>query len=284
MRGIRNCLVDIVIYPFTAPPVQEIGRTMTPLQIGNQPSVQLSSRTSRQAPEPHNQHHHPSVQTIVLFFSLDMTGPLDREAILQGMADAIPTHPPGDSSSDVSSSYEALALLIHTYMTALKFRLLGFDEDKRNGAYAPYHTALTTAIYEAPFYNFLILTNPHLPEDECASLAPRLPPSWNASFGSHSFVYAHKQSAMTFVVKVDRLGSKIEVRGLAVGDERIFRFERNVRDVVRSAGLPIRITLTEDGREDRGDLKEKLKKVFVSEEAVDGEFSLLSSLSVLLWV
>ncbi|KAL2108937.1 hypothetical protein VUR80DRAFT_3167 [Thermomyces stellatus] len=166
-----------------------------------------------------------------------MSGPLTIDAILQGMADAIPTHPKGDQGSDLSSSYEVLALLIHAYMTALKFRLLGFDEDKRI-------------------------------EDECASLAPRLPPAWNASFGSHSFVYAHKQSAMTFVVKVDRLGSKVEVRGLAVGDDKIYRFERNVRDVVRSAGLPLRISLTEAGEEDRSDLVGKLRGLFVSEQAI----------------
>jgi hypothetical protein len=62
-----------------------------------------------------------------------MAESLRKEAILQGMADAIPTHPQGDSSSDLSSSYEVLALLIHSYMTALKFRLLGFNEDKKIG-------------------------------------------------------------------------------------------------------------------------------------------------------
>jgi hypothetical protein len=62
-----------------------------------------------------------------------MANPLSREAILQQMAEAIPTHPQGDTSSDLSSSYEVLALLVHACMTALKFRLLGFDEDKKIG-------------------------------------------------------------------------------------------------------------------------------------------------------
>lgn len=190
-----------------------------------------------------------------------MSGPLTTDAILQGMADAIPTHPKDDPGSDLSSSYEVLALLIHSYMTALKFRLLGFDEDKRIGA-SP-HASRPQA-----------LTNTGL-EDECTALAPRLPPAWNASFGSHSFVYAHKQSAMTFVVKVDRLGGKVEVRGLGVGDDKIYRFEKNVRDVVRSAQLPLRITLTENGEEDRGDLAGKLRGVFVSEQAILGELPTL---------
>ena len=62
-----------------------------------------------------------------------MANPLTIDALLQGMADAIPTHPKDDQGSDLSSSYEVFALLIHSYMTALKFRLLGFDEDKRIG-------------------------------------------------------------------------------------------------------------------------------------------------------
>jgi hypothetical protein len=55
---------------------------------------------------------------------------LSTQAILQGMADALPTHNPSDDSSDLASSYEAIALLIHAYLAALDFRLCGFDEDK----------------------------------------------------------------------------------------------------------------------------------------------------------
>jgi hypothetical protein len=56
-----------------------------------------------------------------------------RAAVLKGMVEALPTHPKDDSSSDLSSSYEAIALLVHAYMTTLRFRLLGFDEDNRTG-------------------------------------------------------------------------------------------------------------------------------------------------------
>lgn len=75
---------------------------------------------------------------------------------------------------------------------------------------------------------------------------------------------------MTFVVKVDRLGNKVEVRGLAVGDDKIYRFERNIRDIVRSAGLPVRIPLDEAGAEDRSGLRDKLRQLFVSDQAIDG--------------
>lgn len=49
--------------------------------------------------------------------------------MLQGMADALPTHPQGDDSSDLASSYEVIALLVHAYLAALNFRLCGFDQD-----------------------------------------------------------------------------------------------------------------------------------------------------------
>ena len=106
---------------------------------------------------------------------------------------------------------------------------------------------------------------------EAETLAPRLPPQWNDGFGSLSFVYKHKQSSMTFVVRVDRMGAKVEIRGLAVGDDNIHRFERSVRDVVQSNHLPVRITMSEAGVEDRGsDLVEKLRKVFISDQAIAG--------------
>lgn len=60
---------------------------------------------------------------------------LSTEAILQWMADAIPTHPKGDDSSDLASSYEIIALLVHAYLAALGFRLCGFDEEKHLGKF-----------------------------------------------------------------------------------------------------------------------------------------------------
>ncbi|KAH8173461.1 PI31 proteasome regulator domain-containing protein [Sarocladium implicatum] len=151
---------------------------------------------------------------------------LTTDAILQGMADALPTNTPSDDSSALASSYEVIGLLIHSYLAALGFRLCA----------------------------------------ECESLAPRLPSQWNNGFGSLSFVYAHKQSSMRFVFRVDRMGAKVEIRGLAVGDEHIHRFERTLREVVDNSALPIRIPVNGEGEEDRSGLKEKLRAVFVSEQ------------------
>lgn len=166
-----------------------------------------------------------------------MAAPLHPSAILKGMAEALPKHPEGDTTSDLSSSHEALALFAHACMASLGFRLLGFDEDKTI-------------------------------EAKCRELAPRLPENWNASFNTCAFVYAHSQSALRFVLKIDRIGGKAEIRGIAIEDDRIARVEVTTKDYVSNGSLPVRITLTGDSEEDRSDLPDKLQAVFINEGRV----------------
>lgn len=59
--------------------------------------------------------------------------PLSPESILQHMADAVPTHAKDDTNSDLSSSYEAIALFAHACMTSVGFRLLGYNEEQKLG-------------------------------------------------------------------------------------------------------------------------------------------------------
>lgn len=165
------------------------------------------------------------------------TNPLSPSAILQQMAEALPTHSQGDNTSDLSSSHEALALFAHACMTSLGFRLLGFDEEK-------------------------------LDEARCHELAPRLPPNWNASFNTYAFVYAHQQSALRFVIRTDRMGGKAEIRGLGIHDDRIARVELTIKDFVSNAALPVRITVTADG-EDRSNLPQTLQNVFISQSRIE---------------
>ncbi|KAL6872813.1 PI31 proteasome regulator N-terminal domain-containing protein [Trichoderma novae-zelandiae] len=155
-------------------------------------------------------------------------GPLGQSAIQKAMAEALPAHDSQDDSPAIKSPYEAIALAVHAYLALLDFRLVGFDEAR------------------------------FLPE--CESLAPRLPPTWNQRHESVSLVYKHKESSMVFVVRVDRLGSKAEVRGLAVGDEKIYRIEYAVKDVVRESALPLRIADDEDHR--GGALAERVGGLF----------------------
>ncbi|KAL5590145.1 hypothetical protein FOVSG1_012012 [Fusarium oxysporum f. sp. vasinfectum] len=127
-------------------------------------------------------------------------------AILSGMADAFPTHPPSDNSSDLASSYEAIALLIHSYLAALGFKLQSFDEDKK-----------------------LLIHDFQLP--------------------------------------VNPMGKKVEILGLAVRDDNIYRFERSIGEVVKSNELPISIII-KDNKEDRSDLAENLRGLLTSEQAI----------------
>lgn len=186
--------------------------------------------------------------------------PLSTDSILKHMADALPTHAKEDTNSDISSSYEAIALFSHSCMTAVGFRLLGFGEDQKIGKSQTPNNDGTSLTISA--------------EAECERLAPRLSTKWNSSFGSHSFLYAHSQSSMQYVVKVDRLGGKAEVRGIGLGDERISRFEITAKDYISSAALPLRITMTQDGEEDRSNLESKLNDLFISPPRIQGISSL----------
>jgi hypothetical protein len=76
---------------------------------------------------------------------------------------------------------------------------------------------------------------------------------------------------MQYVVKVDRLGGKAEIRGIGLGDERITRLEITAKDYISSAALPLRITMKENGEEDRLDLEETLKNVFISPSRIQGQ-------------
>lgn len=61
------------------------------------------------------------------------SNPLSLPNIMQGMADALPTHEKGDTTSDLSSSAEAIALFAHACMVNLGFRLVSFNEDQKIG-------------------------------------------------------------------------------------------------------------------------------------------------------
>ena len=199
-----------------------------------------------------------------------MSNPLSSGSILEHMAQALPTHDPEDGTSDLSSSLDAISLFAHACMASLDFKLVGFNEDDKIGMPC-----------FSPRSLFVLLTKPVSPADECARLAPRLPPQWNTGLSSHSFVYTHTQSSMKFILRIDRLGGKIEIRGLATGDERIARFEIAARDYISSSSLPLRIPFSTPPpnaprTEDRGaPLLSSLQSLFVSPARITDLASLL---------
>ncbi|KAK4448032.1 PI31 proteasome regulator N-terminal-domain-containing protein [Podospora aff. communis PSN243] len=168
--------------------------------------------------------------------------PLSPARIVERMAEALPTHDKDDTTSDLSSSLDVVALCIHASMANLDFKLVSLNEDDKTGS-------------------------------DCARLAPRLPPAWNASINSRNFVYSHTQSSMKFIIRLDRLGRKAEIRGLATGDDRIARFEITPDDYISKSNLPLRIPFTtqDDGAtvEDRGEaLASKLTSLFTHQASI----------------
>jgi hypothetical protein len=73
--------------------------------------------------------------------------PLGPAAVLQSMANALPVHERGDATSDMSTSLDVIALLVHACMVNLGFKLVGFNKDRDIGAsnrdIRPHHRSLT---------------------------------------------------------------------------------------------------------------------------------------------
>jgi len=59
--------------------------------------------------------------------------PLGPAAVLESMANALPTHEKDDTTSDLSSSLDCVSLFVHACLVNLGFRLLGFNEDQKIG-------------------------------------------------------------------------------------------------------------------------------------------------------
>ena len=89
--------------------------------------------------------------------------------------------------------------------------------------------------------------------------ADALPAEWNAS-SSFAFRYAHTQSSMEYLVKVNRLGGKAVVYALALGDDKTTSFEVTVKDYISESSLPI--TVSEGVSKE--DLAKTLQDVFIS--------------------
>jgi hypothetical protein len=96
------------------------------LHLSIHPSIVFSPIFLHHITSHHIASHHVATGTARLV----IMSQLSTNAILQGMADALPTHKKDDDSSDLASSYEVIALLVHSYLAALDFRLCGFHQDK----------------------------------------------------------------------------------------------------------------------------------------------------------
>lgn len=57
---------------------------------------------------------------------------------------------------------------------------------------------------------------------------------WNKSTDCHSFLYKHKQSSMTYSIKILKLGTKLLINGIALQQNSIFNIEVDISDFIPS--------------------------------------------------
>ncbi|KAF2396537.1 hypothetical protein EJ06DRAFT_585008 [Trichodelitschia bisporula] len=136
---------------------------------------------------------------------------------------------PKDASPQLKTPYEAIALAVHAGMLASGFRLIGLGEDL------------------------------NITQSENGDAQP-LPAEWNAST-SHAFRYAHSQSSMVYIVKVNRLGGKAVVDGLALGDDKRATFDITALDYISPSALPATPVTPETTTEAA---REALQQIFIS--------------------
>ncbi|KAK5695111.1 hypothetical protein LTR17_024613 [Elasticomyces elasticus] len=134
-------------------------------------------------------------------------------------------------STAINNSYDAVALAVHAAMQAVGFRLVGLGEDHKIEAHS-----------------------------EPTEPSP-LPAEWNATKGSYAFRYAHSQSSMEYLVKVNRMGNKAVVMGMGLGDDKTHTFDVKLQDYISEGNLPL-TPLTEGT--DKDEAARKLVDIFIS--------------------
>ena len=136
-----------------------------------------------------------------------------------------------DKSPQLNSAFDAIALATHASLLAVGFRLVGLGEDHRI-------EAASDSSHPQP-----------------------LPTEWNASNGNYSFRYAHSQSSMQYLLKVNRMANKAVVMGMAMGADKTCSFDVTVGDYISQGNLPA--TPVTEGTSEQ-DAKKALTDVFIS--------------------
>ncbi|ETN41648.1 uncharacterized protein HMPREF1541_03584 [Cyphellophora europaea CBS 101466] len=111
-----------------------------------------------------------------------------------------------DEPQILKDPFSAIGVFCHACMLGVGFKLVGLGEDHRIEAQSD-------------------------PQD-----ASPLPSIWNAA-PTYAFRYTHPQSSMEFLLKVNRLGGKALVHGIALGDDKTASFEVKASDFVSEGSL-----------------------------------------------
>jgi hypothetical protein len=154
---------------------------------------------------------------------------------------------PEGNSEPLKSAYDAIALAAHACMLSIGARLVGLGEDHR------------------------------IEVQSEEGQTPPLPTEWNAHNGSYAFRYKHGQSSMEFLLKVNRMGNKVVIMGMGMGDDKTYSFDIRTQDYISESSLPLRLSgsaSNPDSSEEtssstttstnKDDIEKKLLDIFIS--------------------
>lgn len=156
---------------------------------------------------------------------------------------------PKDVETHLKAPADAIALAVDGGMKACGFRLIGLGEEHR---------------IENPQSD----PNGHQP----------LPSDWNKSSSNYSFRYAHRQSSMEYLLNVNRMGNKVVIIGIGIGDDKTCSFDVRLADYVSDSSLPATFSLGSEAQNEEA--KRRLIDVFISVGRLS-DFGSLMRLSVI---
>lgn len=122
---------------------------------------------------------------------------------------------PLQSKPHLKDPHDAVALLAHACMLAVGFRLLGLGEDHR--------------LEEV---------------SETGNVKP-LPEGWNAS-SDYAFRYAHSQSSLQYLIKVQKLCSYAAINGLGIEDNKVHSVQVLTKEYLWDIAFPFTLPTTDD--------------------------------------
>ena len=167
------------------------------------------------------------------------------DSLLQLMVQSLPPKSSDETGSVVKTSYSAIGLFAHAYMTTAGFQLSGLGEDDWIGKTE--HSA-----DDGGLLRFLVVS----PDSQEVS---KLPAEWDAP-ATFAFQYTHPQSSQEYLMKVTRLGGKALINAAGLSDEKTASLEVKVQDFVSEGSI----------RESSSnpDRTTALRKIFVSDARI----------------
>lgn len=132
------------------------------------------------------------------------SNPLDADTLATIIASTLSN----TLSPQLRTPYDAIAIAAHACMITVGFRLIGLGEDDK------------------------------IDVDTDATGPQPLPKEWNASTPNYAFRYAHSQSSMEYLLKINRMGNKAVIMGMGLGHDKTTSFDIPVADFISASSLP----------------------------------------------